>query len=399
MKKNILLAMGLLASCCIALAQGAPGTVRIGVLTDMSGPFSGWAGAGSVAAAEMAVEEFKRSHPSFAQDIQVQSGDFQLKPDVAVTTARKWVNDGVNAIVDVPHSTSALAVNAALRGSGAALLVTGAQHDDLTTKDCSPNTVHWTFDTASLVRPMVGTLTRDGYSSWFFVTVDFAGGRSMEDLSRKVLAESGGQAVGGVRTPLGAADFSSFLLHAQSSSAKVVALIQGGSDAVNAMKQADEFGLTKTQKVVVPFLQLTDVHGMGLKLAKGLVFTEAFYWDAGDPQRAFGRRFAQRFGGRMPTAVHAGTYSAVLHYLKAVEASRSTNGQTVVARMKQMPVTDAALGPGTVRADGRMVHDMFLVQAKSPAESRGEWDLYNVVKRIKPEEAFRPPSAECSLVR
>ncbi len=259
--------------------------------------------------------------------------------------------------------------------------------------------MHWTFDTASLVRPAVSTLARAGYNNWFFVTVDFAGGKSMEEYSRAVLAENGGQVAGSVRTPLGAPDFSSFLLQAQASKAKVVALIQGGSDAVNAMKQADEFGLPKSQKVVVPFLQLTDVQGMGLALAQGLTFTEAFYWDADEGKRAFGRRFAARFGGRMPTAVQAGAYSAVQHYLGAVEAARSTNGPTVVAKMKELPVTDAAFAPGQVRADGRMVHDMFLVEAKAPAESKGTWDLYKVVKRIKAEDAFRPMSRDCALVR
>lgn len=388
------------------LATGAhaqpplPPAVRVGVLTDMNGPYSAWSGRGSVTAAELALEDFRRIRPNFSSKVELVSADFQLKPDLALGIARKWLDEGVNAIADVPHSTSALALNGMLRGSKAAFLISGAQHDDLTTKECSPNSVQWTFDTASLVRPMVTALTRVGQKNWFFITVDFAGGKGIEDLSRTLLQEAGGSVMGSVRNPIGAPDFSSYLLQAQASKAQVVALVQGGSDTVNAMKQADEFGIAKGgQKIAVPFLQITDVQGMGLPLARGLVFTEAFYWDADDAKRAFARRFAERNSGRMPTAVQAGAYSAVLNYLLAVDAAATVDGPTVIAKMKELPVVDAVMGPGKVRADGRMVHDMFLVEAKQPGESKAPWDLYRVVRRIPGDEAYRPLSKACSLVK
>jgi branched-chain amino acid transport system substrate-binding protein len=235
--------------------------------------------------------------------------------------------------------------------------------------------------------------------SWFFLAVDLAGGKSMLDAAKRAVESSGGQTVGAVRTPVNTPDFSSFLLQAMTSGAKTIGMIQGGADLTVALKQAQEFGVARGgQKIAAAFVQLSDIKALGLQLGQGLVFTEAFYWDADDGKRAFAKRFAQRNRGRYPTSVQAGAYSAVLHYLKAVEAASSDDGPAAIARMKQMPVTDPLFAPATVRQDGRMVHDMYLVEVKSPAESQGDWDYYKIVRSVPGEEAFRPMSSACPLV-
>lgn len=394
--------LGCIAAALIwtgAYAQGAGGGIRIGVLSDFSGPYSAWGAKGSVIAAEMAVEDFRKTNPAFPYKVEIVSGDFQLKADQAVAIAKKWLGEGINAIIDIPHSPSALAVNAVVRGTSTALLVNGSAHNDLVTKECSPNQVHWTYDQHSIGTPTVAALSEGG-KSWFFITVDAAGGKALEDSARAVIAAKGGKVAGALKNPANNADFSSHLLQAQASKADVVAILQGGTDTINAVKQAQEFGIAKGgQKVVLLWATITDVQAMGLKSAQGLTFTEAFYWDANDGTRAFARRFMERYGGKAPTSVQAGAYSVVMHYLKAVEAGKSINGPAVVAKMKEIPVSDRIFGNAKLRADGRMVHDMLLVEVKKPEESKSQWDVYKVLRVVPGDEAYRPMSKECSLVR
>jgi branched-chain amino acid transport system substrate-binding protein len=384
--------------CTTTHSQIAGDRVKLGVLSDFSGPYSSWGGNGSVIATEMAVEDFKKAHPEASYKIEIVSADFQLKADLAVSIARKWVDEGVNAIIDIPHSPSALAVNAALRGSATALLVSGSAHNDLTTRDCSPNTVHWTYDQAAIGKPTTVAMSEGG-KSWFFVTVNAAGGKALEDSSREIILANGGKVVGSVRTPPNNPDFASQLLQAQASKADVVAILQGGSDTINAVKQAQEFGIPNGgQKLVLLWALITDIHGMGLKVAQDLVFTEAFYWDTDDNTRSFSKRFSERFDGKVPTSVQAGTYSVVTHYLKAVNAAKSSFGPAVIAKMKQLPVADQAFGSSTLREDGRLLHDLYLVQVKTPSESREPWDYYKILRKVPGSEAFRPPSKDCILV-
>jgi len=385
--------------CGAAHAEISGGIIRIGVLTDLSGPFSAWAGQGSVVAAQMAADDFVKERGELPYKIEIISADFQLKADIATAITRRWISEGVDAIVDVPQSGAALAVNGLIKGSSAALLITGAQHDDLTTSECSPNTAHWTFDSSSLTKTTVAALAADGANSWFFVTVNLAGGQSMEGVARAAIDSTGGKTVGGVRTPPNAPDFASFLLQATSSKAKTIGIIQGGGDLVNVLKQTSEFGAgAGGQRLAVMFAQLTDIKAIGLSLAQGLIFTEAFYWDIDEGKRSFAKRFADHNGNNYPTAVQAGAYSAVLHYLRAVEATRSDNGPIVVARMKELPVTDPVFGPGTLRPDGWMVHDMYLVEVKTPRESNAPWDLYKVLQKVPGDHAFRSISTSCDLV-
>lgn len=385
--------------CAIAQAQVAGGTVKIGVLSDFTGPYSGWGAKGAVVAAEMAVEDFKKTRPSLPYKIEVVSADFGLKADQAVSITKKWMGEGVNAIVDVPHSPSALAVNSLVRGSAVAFLVSGSAHNDLTTKECSPNMVHWTYDQNAIGKPTVAAMSKGG-KGWYFITVDAAGGKSLEDSAREVVLASGGKVAGAVKTPPNNADFSSHLLQAQASKADVVAILQGGSDTINAVKQAQEFGIGKAdQKLVILWGIITDIQAMGLQTAQGVIFTEAFYWDQDDSARAFAGRFSERYGGKMPTSVQAGAYSAVSHYLKAVHAANSSNGPTVIAKMKELPVSDQAFGSSKLREDGRLVHDLVLVEVKKPSESKGPWDLYKIIRKIPGDEAFRPVSKECPLVK
>ena len=384
--------------CTAAHAQIAGESVKLGVLSDFSGPYASWGAKGSVVATEMAVEDFKKAYPNASFKIDIVSADFQLKADLAVSIARKWVDEGVNAIIDIPHSPSALAVNAALKGSSTALLVSGSGHNDLTTKECSPNTVHWTYDQAAIGKPTASAMSEGG-KSWFFVTVNAAGGKALEDSAREVILARGGTIAGSVKTPPNNPDFASQLLRAQASKVDVVAILQGGDDTINAVKQAQEFEIPKGgQKLVLLWALIPDIHGMGLMVARDLIFTEAFYWDADEGTRAFSKRFSERYDGKVPTAVQAGTYSVVTHYLKAVYAARSNAGPTVIAKMKQLPVSDQAFGTSTLREDGRLIHDLYLVQVKTPEESREAWDYYKILRKVPGIEAFRPLSRDCVLV-
>jgi branched-chain amino acid transport system substrate-binding protein len=383
-----------------AWAQSTP-PLRIGVLNDQQSGFSSWSGKGSVVAAQMAVEDFDAAGGKLPFKVEVISADHQNKADIGSSVARKWLDEGVDAIVDLPNSAVALAVNFLVRNSNAAMLVSGGGHDSLTGKECSPNTVHWTFDLWSLARNTAAAAVAGGGDTWYFITADFAGGHGLEKVASSFAVSSGGRVVGSTRPALGATDYSSFLLQAQASKAKIVGLAMGGGDFVNAVKQAGEFGITDGgQKLVALAVFINDVHGLGLRAARGLVFTTAFYWDMDEGKRTFARRFAQRNSGNYPSDVQAGVYASVLHYLKAVSASGTRIGPRVVAKMKEMPTDDPLFGKGVIRADGRKLHDMLVMEVKRPEESRGPWDYMKLVERIPADKAFRPASAEeCALVK
>jgi branched-chain amino acid transport system substrate-binding protein len=396
------IAAGLLAALAgAASAQFSGNAIRIGVLSDMSSLYADGTGMGSVAAARLAVEDAGLEGRGVR--VEVVFADHHNKPDVGLTVARRWYDlDGVDVIVDVPNSSVALAVSQLTREKNRVFLASGAGSSDLTGKACSPNTIHWTYDTWSLANGTARFVTRAGGSTWFFVTADYAFGHALERDAAAAIARDGGRSVGAVRAPLNTADFSSFLMQAQASKARVVGLANAGGDAQNAMKQAGEFGLVKGgQRVAGLLMGITDVHALGLAAAQGLTVTEAFYWDANEGTRAFARRFAPMHRGIHPNAIHAGVYSSLLHYFKAVGALGSdSDGAAIVSRMKATPTEDPLFGKGIVRPDGRKIHAMRLVEVKSPAESRGPWDYYKVVATIPAEEAFRPLSeGGCPLVR
>jgi len=373
-----------------AQAQISDGVIKIGVLSDMSSLYTDLAGAGSVAAARMAVEDSGIEKRGYK--VEVISADHQNKPDVGSAIARQWYDtEKVDVIVDTPNSGVALAVNQITKDKGKAFLVSGAATSDLTGKACTPNTIHWTYDTWMLANGTGGAIVKTGGDTWFFITADYAFGQALERDTAAVVTKNGGKVVGGVKVPLNNQDFSSFLLQAQSSKAKIIGLANAGGDTTNSIKQAAEFGIVKGgQNLAGLLVFLTDVHALGLPTAQGLIFTETFYWDMNDQTRAFAKRFAERDKGIHPTMVHAGVYSAVLHYLKAVEALKSDDGTKVVAKMKEMPTDDPLFGKGSVRADGRKIHPAYLVEVKKPSESKGEWDLYKIRATIPADQAFRP---------
>jgi branched-chain amino acid transport system substrate-binding protein len=399
MQKGKLLLVSI-AAMLVATPAFAQTSVKIGVLNDRSGTYSDLAGEGSVVAARMAVEDFKAAEKGI--DVTIVSADHQNKPDVASNLARQWYDaEGVDVIADVPTSSTALAVNDITREKNKIFLVSGAAASDLTGKACSPNTVHWTYDTWALAHGTGQAMVETGGDSWFFLTADYAFGHALERDTSEVVEASGGKVLGAVRHPFPGQDFSSFLLQAQASGAKVIGLANAGADTTNAIKQASEFGITQGgQSLAGLLIFLTDVHALGLQTAQGLVLTEAFYWDLNDETRAWSKRFAEAHNGNMPTMVQAGVYSSVLHYLKAVEAAGSKDSAAVMAKMKEMPSEDALFGQGQVRQDGRHVHDMYLFQVKSPDESKGAWDYYKVVATIPAERAFRPlDQGGCPLVK
>ncbi|WP_451984628.1 ABC transporter substrate-binding protein [Azospirillum endophyticum] len=379
----------------------AQAPLRIGVLTDMSSLYADITGNGSVVAAQMAVEDFTANHKM--RPIEVLSADHLNKADIAASLAREWIDTkGVDVIVDLPNSAVALAVNNIARDKNKAMLVAGASTSDLTGKACSPNTIQWTYDTYALAvgttRAVVGT----GDKTWFALTADYAFGQAMESDVRNVLKELGGSMVGSVRTPLNTQDFASFLLQAQASPAKVVSLINAGGDTINSIKQATEFGITESGKrLVAMVLYLHDVHSLGLKIAQGLQFTAAFYWDLNDQTRQWSKRFAERNGGKYPSQLQAGVYAEVLHYLKAVEAAggQSADGKAIIAKMKEIPTDDPLFGKGSIRVDGRKLHDMYLFEVKTPAESNYPWDYYKVKQVIPSDQVWRPlKDGGCALV-
>jgi branched-chain amino acid transport system substrate-binding protein len=384
-----------------AQAQISDGVIKIGVLNDMSGLYADLTGPGSVVAARLAVEDFGAAAKGLK--VEIVGADHQNKPDVGSTIARTWYDrEGVDVIVDVPTSSVALAVNQITREKGKAFLVSGAATSDLTGKACSPNTIHWTYDTWMLANGTGSAIVKTGGDSWFFLTADYAFGHALERDTEAVVTKNGGKVLGKVRHPFPGTDFSSFLLQAQSSKAKIIGLANAGGDTINSIKQAAEFGIVRGgQNLAGLRFFLTDVKALGLPTAQGLIFTETFYWDRDDASRAFAKRFAaQAPRGNHPTMIHAGVYSAVLHYLKAVEAIKTDDGTKVIEQMKKMPTEDPLFGKGSIRADGRKLHPAYLVEVKKPAESSGPWDLYKIRATIPAEQAFRPMNeGECPLVK
>ena len=334
--------------------------------------------------------------------VEVIGADHQNKPDVGSNIARKWLDvEQVDVIVDVPTSSVALAVNEIVREKNKVFLISGAASSDLTGPKCSPNSVHWTYDTWSLANGTGKATVKTGGNTWFFLTADYAFGHALERDTAAVVEANGGKVLGKVRHPLNTSDFSSFLLQAQTSKAKVIALANAGGDTVNAIKQAAEFGIVQGgQNLAGLLVFINDVHALGPGTAQGLLLTEAFYWDRDDASRSFAKRFAPQYKDNMPSMVQAGVYAAVLHYLKAVEALKSdVDGKAVVAKMKEMPTADPLFGKGEIRADGRKIHDMFLFEVKKPAESKYAWDYYKLRATIPAAEAFRPlKEGGCPLV-
>ncbi len=380
-------------------AQQAP--LKIGVLTDMSSLYADITGNGSISAVQMAIEDFTAGRKT--RPIEVISADHLNKADIAAATAREWIDrEGVDVIVDVPNSAVALAVGNIVRDKNKVMLASGPSSSDLTGKSCSPNTIHWTYDTYSLATGTATAVVESGGKSWFTLTADYAFGHAMELDVKNVVTKMGGQVVGSVRTPLNTQDFASFLLQAQASKAQVIGLINAGGDTINSIKQAVEFGITSGgQRLVATVLYVNDVHALGLPVVQGLQFTEAFYWDLNDQTRAWSNRFAERNGGRKPSALQAGAYASVLHYLRAAEAAGgSADGKAVVEKMKAMPTDDPLFGKGSIRVDGRKLHDMYLFEVKKPSESKYPWDYYHVRKVIPAAQVWRPlAEGGCSLVK
>jgi len=367
--------------------------LRIGVLTDMSSLYADITGPGSVAAAKMAVEDFLAGPHKMKRQIEVVSGDHMNKADLGANLAREWIErNNVEAIIDVPNSSVALAVRNIVQQANKVILVSGASSSDLTGKACSPNLVHWSYDTYALSNGTARAVVASGGKSWYTLTADYAFGHAMEAEVKNVVQKLGGTVVGGVRTPINSQDFSSFLLQAQASKAQIVGLINAGGDTINSIKQSVEFGIPQGgQRVVATVLYLSDVHSLGLKVAQGLQFTESFYWDLNDGTRAWAKRFALRNNNRYPTAMQAGVYAATLHYLKAVDAlGASSDGKAVVQEMKKLPTDDPLFGKGSVRSDGRKLHNMYLFEVKKPDESKYPWDYYKLIQTIPPSEAWRP---------
>ncbi|GAC1537490.1 MAG: ABC transporter substrate-binding protein [Polyangiales bacterium] len=405
----MLAALASLAACKKDKGSGAGGSstpmsngpaIRIGVLTDMSGLYADLAGEGSVVAAKLAAEDMGGKIGDLP--IEIVSADHQNKPDVGSNVTRQWLDvDNVDVIVDVPTSSVALSVSEIVKGKNKVFLASGPGTQDLTGKQCSPNTIQWTYDTYALANGTGKAMVKNGGDTWFFLTADYAFGQALErDTSTVVLAE-GGKILGSVKHPLNASDFSSFLLQAQASKAKVIGLANAGGDTVNAIKVAAEFGITKGgQKLAGLLVFISDVHALGLPTAQGLNLTSAFYWDKDEGTRAFSKRFAAKRDGKMPTMVQAGVYSSVLHYLKAVKELKSeTDGKAVVAKMESIPTHDPARGKGPIRVDGRNIHPIYHYHVKRPNESKGPWDYYKLVREIPAEEAWRPlAQGGCPLV-
>jgi branched-chain amino acid transport system substrate-binding protein len=398
--KGFIAAVAVLVLTVPAFAEISDNIVKIGVMNDQSGTYADLAGPGSVVAARMAVEDFGAARKGMKVEILV--GDHQNKPDVGSSIARQWYDvDKVDIIVDVPTSSVVLAVNQVTREKNKALLVSTGATSDLTGKACSPNAIHWTYDTWALANGTGSAIVKTGGDSWFFLTADYAFGLALERDTEAVVVKNGGKVVGRVRHPFPTSDFSSFLLQAQASKAKIIGLANAGADTTNAIKQGAEFGIGRGgQQFAGLLVFLTDVHALGLEKSQGLLLTEAFYWDLNDQTRAWSTRFAERHRGAKPTMAQAGVYSAVLHYLKAVEALKSDEGPKVIAKMKEMPTDDPVFGKGKVREDGRKIHPMYLFEVKKPAESKGAWDYYKVRTTIPAEQAFRPmDQGGCELVK
>ncbi len=391
------------SAAALASAAADDKIVKIGNLNDMSGLYADLGGPGSALAAQMAAEDSGLLAKGWK--IEVISGDHQNKADIGSNIARQWYDvDAVDVIIDLPNSGVALAVSAITKDKNKLFLNSGAASSDLTGKACSPNTIHWTYDTYMLANGTGKAVTKAGGDSWFFLTADYAFGHALERDTEAVATANGAKVVGKVRHPLNNADFSSFLLQAQASKAKVIGLANAGGDTTNAIKQASEFGITQGgQKIAALLLFSSDVHALGLQLAQGLQFTESFYWDLNDGTRAFSERFAKRMkNGNKPTMVQAGSYAAVLHYLKVLDkmGGNPHDGAKIAAAMKEMPTDDPLFGKGVIREDGRKVHPAYLFEVKKPSESKGPWDYYKLISTIPASEAFRPlAESACPTVK
>jgi len=407
MKRKLLciaIAAVLIPAAGNVLAQAKPmklsgDMVKIGVLTDMSGVYSDLGGQGSVTAAQMAVDDYKAQYkPKFK--IELVYADHQNKADVGSNKVREWFDtQGVDMVADVLNSGVALAVAKVTQEKNRIMMNTGAASTRLTNEDCTPNTVHYVYDTYALANGPGKAVTKAGGDTWFFLTADYAFGASLEKDTSDAVKANGGKVLGSVKHPLNASDFSSFLLQAQASKAKVVGLANAGGDTINSIKAANEFGLTKNQRLVGLLTTIVDIHALGLPTTQGMMFTEGFYWNLNDDTRAWSRRFFSKHK-KMPSMLHAGTYSAVTTYLKAVQAAGTDDATAVMKKMKETPINDFFAKNGKIREDGRMVHDMYLVEVKKPAESKEPWDYYNIKAVIPGSEAFQPMSlSRCPLVK
>ena len=382
-----------------AFAQMSGDVVKIGVLNDMSGLYADIGGPGSVEAARVAITDFGGTVNG--KKIELISADRQNKPDVGSTIANQWFgNDGVDAIVDVPTSSVALAVQEVARNKSKVFLISGAAASDLTGKACSPTSVHWTYDTVALANGTGAAVVKAGGDTWFFMTADYAFGHALERDTAKVVEDNGGKVLGKVRAPLNTADFSSFLLQAQASKAKIIGLANAGGDTINSIKQAAEFGIVEGgQKLAGLLVFISDINSLGLQTANGLQLTESFYWDQNDATRAWSKRFFDKMK-REPTMVQAGVYGAIMHYLAAIKATGSDDGPTVVKQMKATAVNDFMTKNGKIREDGSLVRDMYLFEVKKPSESKGPWDYYKQIAVIPGEEGFKLPGPnQCPLVK
>ena len=397
--KTLTLTAALAAAFAPAQAQVSDNVVRIGVLTDLSGAYSDIAGKGTIIATQMAIDDFvAKEKPAFK--VEMVSADHQNKGDIAANKAREWFEQGkVDVVSELVTTSVALAVQKIAKEKNRIALVSGAASTRITNEDCNDVTVHWTYDTYAVANGTAKAVTQGGGKKWFFLTADYAFGHSLEKDAMAVVKANGGEVVGSVRHPFPGSDFSSFLLKAQASGAQIIGLANAGADTIASIKQASEFGIAPKQQLAGLLMFITDVHSLGLKATQSMYLTEGFYWNLNDETRAWSKRFFDQHK-RMPTMVQAGQYSSVSHYLKAVKAIGSDDTAKVMAQMKKTPVNDFFAKNGTIRADGRMVHDMYLLQVKKPAESTTPWDYYNVRATIPAAEAFQPLAAStCPLIK
>ena len=391
-------AIGMALALFTASAVAQDGPVKLGVLTDTSSLYADNGGQGSVVAAQMAVDDF--GGQLLGRPIQIVAGDHQNKADVGATIARRWLeNENVEVILDVPNSAVALAVQGITRDKKKLFLATGAATSRLTGDECSPTGIHWTYDTYALSQGTTRAMSRLGARSWYFISVDYSLGAQLEADSRKVIDAMGGKVLGAAKHPINTPDFSSFLLQAQSSKADVIALADSGGDFINAVKQAGEFGITQRQKLAGLLVFIADIHSLGLPSAQGLMLSSAFYWDLNDDTRAWSKRFIAKTQ-KVPTMIHAGTYGAVMHYLRAVQTAGTLDGPAVAAKMRELPVNDFMTKNGRIREDGRLVRDMYLFRVKSPEQSKYKFGYYELLATIPGEEAFRPmEQGGCPLLK
>src|SRR5437868_10751130 len=400
MRMKLLVSLAALAAALACGSAQAQTIVKVGVMSDMSSLYSDIGGAGSTAAAKLAIADFQKNNPNLK--VELLSADHQNKADVGSGVVNKWFDtEGVDAVIDVPNSGVALATSEIAKNKNKVFIVSGAAASDLTGSKCNANTVHWTYDTWMLANGTGKALVKTGGDTWFFLTADYAFGHALERDTAAAVEANGGKVLGKVRHPLNTSDFSSYLLQAQSSKAKVIGLANAGGDTINSIKQGAEFGIVKGgQNFAGLLVFISDVHALGLPTAQALIMTEAWYWAMNDANREFAKKFSAANKGKYPTMVQAGVYSAVTHYLKAVEALKNDeDGKAVVAKMKATPTEDKLFGKGTIRADGRKIHDMYLFEVKKPEESKYPWDYYKVRATIPAAEAFRPlKDGSCPLV-